>query len=447
MTITLIRGDCTVELANLPADSFDSCVCDPPYHLTSVVKRFGGANAAPAQYGTDGAYTRASTGFMGKIWDGGDVAFRPETWAEVYRVLKPGAFLLAMAGTRTYHRMTCAIEDAGFEIRDSICWLYASGFPKSHDVSKGIDRAAGQRGGNVPSGAAVRRMIPGADQDRTGSWVKDNGRVFQPGEYAPATLEAAYWQGWGTALKPACELVAVSRKPLSEGTVANNMRWHGTGALNIDASRVGTDPKVDDPRLGGKGTWATDKMAKNAFGEFVGTEVGSSTLGRWPSNVIHDGSDEVLAAFAVSGTRTSGKPGSSIRNSEGFSGIGGSGLKQAIPLTGFGDSGSAARFYYSAKATKGDRAGSSHPTVKPVALIRYLVRLVTQPGGNVLDPFAGSGTTAAAAQAEGMDATLIEMEGEYEDDIRLRLGRGSLTGVVRRNEQARKRLEAALGRG
>src|SRR5512139_2648762 len=143
MTIRVLGGDCLEILPTLDENSIDACVTDPPYHLTSIVKRFGGNNSAPAQFGTDGAYARASAGFMGKQWDGGDIAFRPETWAAVYRVLKPGAHLLAFGGTRTYHRMACAIEDAGWEIRDCLVWGYASGFPKSLDVSKAIDKAGG----------------------------------------------------------------------------------------------------------------------------------------------------------------------------------------------------------------------------------------------------------------------------------------------------------------
>lgn len=442
MTISLIRGDCTVELWTLPADSFDSCVCDPPYHLTSVVERFGSPTAAPAQFGQDGAYSRASVGFMGKVWDGGDVAFRPETWAAVYRVLKPGAFLLAMAGTRTYHRMTCAIEDAGFEVRDAILWLYGSGFPKSHDVSKAIDKAAG-----------VMRKVVGATGHCVGPSQKAGYRdtsTFRESEdnpgnllTAPGTLEAIQWKGWGTALKPAVEMIAMARKPLSESTVARNMRWHGTGALNIDASRVELN---GDYKSKPNGRPSLTGLSDNYDSVLANT---ADIVGRWPANVIHDGSDEVLEAFAVSGTRTSGKAsfeGHSRKQSlNAEMNVYEGGLRvNADAGRLYGDAGSAARFYYAAKANKGDRAGSRHPTVKPVALIRHLVRLVTQPGGSVLDPFAGSGTTAAAAQAEGMDATLIEREAEYEDDIRLRLGWGSLTGVMRRNEYARKRLEAAL---
>jgi DNA modification methylase len=442
--ITLIRGDCTIELGLLAADSFDSCVCDPPYHLTSVVKRFGSPTAAPAQFGTNGAYSRASVGFMGKLWDGGNVAFRPETWAEVYRVLKPGAFLFAMAGTRTYHRMTCAIEDAGFEIRDAVLWLYGSGMPKSHDVSKGIDKKAG----------AVRQVVgPGQYAARKPNWTW-TGDVYgeEPAhglgtlQTIPSTAEAIQWSGWGTALKPAAEMVAVARKPLSEGTVANNMRWHGTGALNLDACRVGYDPEDMANRAARTGSNAGKQYGSDAVVKLSGGELAPVNItGRWPANVIHDGSDEVMEAFAVSGVKTSGQlhPWHNAKASDNIA-MAGRNYEGRIKSSFGGDTGSAARFFYVAKANKTDRAGSRHPTVKPVSLIRYLVRLTTQPGGAVLDPFAGSGTTAAAALAEGMDATLIEMEAEYEDDIRLRLGWGSLTGVVRRNAYARKRLDAAL---
>ncbi len=229
--VELHCGDCLEILPTLAENSIDACVTDPPYHLTSIVKRFGTDNAAPAQFGKDGAYARAAAGFMGRKWDGGDVAFRVETWREVYRVLKPGAHLIAFGGTRTFHRMACAIEDAGFEIRDQIQWLYGSGFPKSHDVSKGIDRAAG----------AEREVLGIAG--KSGSERSCMAGDFAGGEYlatAAATTAARQWEGWGTALKPACEPIVLARKPLSESTVAANVLKWGTGALNIDGCRVAT---------------------------------------------------------------------------------------------------------------------------------------------------------------------------------------------------------------
>ena len=213
--IELHCGDCLAVLPTLAENSVDSCVTDPPYHLTSIVNRFGADNAAACKVGKTGAYARASAGFMGKKWDGGDIAFRVETWREVFRVLKPGAHLVAFSGTRTYHRMACAIEDAGFEIRDQIQWLYGSGFPKSHDVSKGIDRAAGaDRDPDNYSGPNGLNSVYGTNMG--------GGVTLERGSPATAAAAAA-WEGWGTALKPASEPIVLARKPLSESTVAANV--------------------------------------------------------------------------------------------------------------------------------------------------------------------------------------------------------------------------------
>ena len=355
----ILHGDSLVILPTLPDNSIDSCVTDPPYHLTSVVKRFGKADSAPAQFGTDGAFARASRGFMGKEWDGGDIAFRPEIWAEVLRVLKPGGHLLAFGGTRTYHRMACAIEDAGFEIRDMTGWLYGSGFPKSHN---------------------------------------------QHGD----------WEGWGTALKPAQEPICVARKPLI-GTVAENLAAWGTGALNIDACRVETGERIVATR-----NVALGSSSGGVYGPAVVSGVyQQKDGGRWPANVIHDGSDEVLGAFPAAPGQiadASTKPGSKTQHVFGAMACEGEASAERRA-----DSGSAARFFYCAKAGKGDRAGSKHPTVKPIKLMRYLCRLVTPPGGTVLDPFAGSGTTLQAAIEEGFSAIGIEREAEYLADINRRL--------------------------
>jgi site-specific DNA-methyltransferase (adenine-specific) len=219
---------------------FDSCCTDPPYHLTSIVKRFGGKNAAEAKVGATGAYARASRGFMGKEWDGGDIAFRPETWQLVYDVLKPGAHIIAFSGTRTYHRMACAIEDAGFEIRDQLQWLYGSGFPKSYNFSKGIDNAAGAKRTEIIlsyKAQGTARTLTGGNYGGGGKNTVERDEIVK---MAAVTPEAKQWDGWGTALKPACEPICLARKPLSEKTIAANVLKHGTGALNIDATRVGT---------------------------------------------------------------------------------------------------------------------------------------------------------------------------------------------------------------
>ena len=599
--VKLVCSDCLSAMREMPDNSVDSIVTDPPYGLS----------------------------FMGKKWDydvpGEDI------WRECLRVLKPGGHLLAFAGTRTQHRMAVRIEDAGFEIRDMIAWVYGSGFPKSLDVSKAIDKAAG----------AEREVVGPNKFAALNGKANANcyGKASRPEESAPATDAARQWQGWGTALKPAMEPITVARKPLvgtvidvrgvveaslreagvrekilwkqsnargaerqsetpisspinpprteeasagpadvvgmlstgettpidsespfgsgtpltpedrastvasmtagsepksskpteesacaaarpkmtsspsttstgeeqgtekrptekstprSDGedsqqdtesfagiatgltgsmervlikkrnglfiwpenlpiksggqklTVAENVLAHGTGALNIDGCRVAVDPNIDDPRLGGNGTWSSDKMAKNVYeGGYAGERIGSSPLGRWPANLIHDGSEEVVELFPVT---TSGKPCGLKSAKTGFT----SGSKQGIPVTGFGDTGSAARFFYCAKASKRDRDEgmygfdaknnmrvngpreseeekhatkrfNHHPTVKPTALMRYLCRLVTPPGGTVLDPFMGSGSTGKAAMLEGFKFIGIEREAEYAEIAKARI--------------------------
>lgn len=428
------HGDCLEVMARLADEGVqvDAVVTDPPYHLTSNFKRYSSPTAKPIQSnGATGVYGRAATGFMGKQWDGGDIAIDPETWARVFALLKPGGHLLAFGGSRTYHRMACAIEDAGFEIRDQIMWLYGSGFPKSHDVSKTIDRAAGAEREVVSEGKAVRRMIPGADQNATGSWIKDNGRVFVPTETAPATDAAREWEGWGTALKPAHEPICMARKPLV-GTVAANVLEHGTGAINVDGCRVGTGDTIEQsgevedlPRAAIHVGY--DRPNKTMFRTGKPVERGgpANPTGRWPANVCHDGSDEVEAAFAQfgdakgqAGAVTGDEPSAKTNNVYGQF----DGRPATQPR---GDTGSASRFFYCSKTPGKWRTGSKHPTVKPVELMRWLVRMVTPKGGVVLDPFAGTGTTGEAARMEGMDAILIEREAEYVADIHKRMGRAS----------------------
>ena len=357
--VILRAGDCVEVLATLPECSVDSVVCDPPYHLTSIVKRFGAENASPAKVGKTGAFARASAGFMGKRWDGGDVAFQVETWAQVLRVLKPGDHLIAFSGTRTYHRMVSAIDDAGFEIRDQIGWAYGSGFPKSHNAG----------------------------------------------------------DGWGTALKPAWEPVVLARKPLA-GTVAETVCQYGTGAINIDGCRVEASgrPAREVAALREDVIYGGNALMGRVDGSLQSSKaVGSTDLGRWPANLIHDGSEEVLAAFPADCPS-----GGHISHRSAPKSYGGLGCP-AEERVGFPDSGSAARFFYTAKADAEDRLGSKHPTVKPLDLMQWLVRLVTPKGGVVLDPFAGTGTTGEAAWREGMRAILIEREPEYQADIARRM--------------------------
>lgn len=454
--ITLKGGDCLEVLKSLPDCSIDSCVTDPPYHLTSIVKRFGGTNASPAKFGTDGAYARASKGFMSKTWDGGDIAFRVELWSEVWRVLKPGGWLAAFSATRTYHRMAVAIEDSGFEIRDDILnmvsmdsvasrfvdslseaqaeaffklmeesqfggmtgWCYGSGFPKSHDVAKSIDKSAGHWRGKAGAITIESQVAKGTEYERT-----DKGD--------PITDAARQWQGWGTALKPAWEPICLARKPLT-GTVAANVLAYGTGALNIDGCRIdGEDKTSPKTRAYSKGQFGGTE-GKGVEGMVV-TEVVHKD-GRWPANIVHDGSDEVLAGFPETTPSTKG-----VRDPNGSMGYhgGASGLPGVV--SGHSDSGSAARFFYTAKADKLDRIGSKHPTVKPVDLMQWLCRLVTPPGGVVLDPFAGSGSTGEAAWREGFRCVLIEREEEYQADIAARLelaDKGPATRKARAIKQA-----------
>jgi site-specific DNA-methyltransferase (adenine-specific) len=308
-----------------------------------------------------------------------------------------------------------AIEDAGFEIRDQLAWAYGSGFPKSHDVSKAIDKAAGATREKIPIGDPVKRMIPGADQNCNGSWIKDDGRTYQPGVEIPATDAAREWQGWGTALKPAWEPIVLARKPLI-GTVAANVLEFGTGALNIDACRVPTNDMLTGS--GGAPLKFKGDNARPFHAGNVARGVRQSPLGRFPANLLHDGSEEVVSAFPaeagafapVRGT----EPSASAKNTYGQ-------YKRTTQTYHHGDFGGAARFFYCAKADEQDRLLSKHPTVKPINLMAWMCRLVTPPGGIVLDPFAGSGTTAMACMREGFRSVLIEREVSFVKDIRRRI--------------------------
>jgi len=384
--VELRAGDCLDVLAGFDPDVFDACVTDPPYHLASIVQRFGADNAAPAKSnGATGVYARASAGFMGQRWDGGDIAFQVETWAAVSRVLKPGAFVLAFGATRNFGFMQVAMAQAGFEIRDTVAWLYGSGFPKSYDVAQCIEK-------KLTTGRARRpdRDLGGLSRHRFSGTMGEQRQIFSDtgGKLELTADEAREWDGWGTALKPAMELIVLARKPLGEPTVAANVLKWGTGAINIDGCRVPTD---DD------------------------------SLGRWPANVIHDGSAEVVAAFPESQSASVHNRGLNIGMQGGKFAAGERG-PWVDNIAGHNDGGgSAARFFYSAKADGDDRLGSRHPTVKPLDLMQYLVRLVTPKGGTVLDPFAGTGTTGEAAYREGMAAVLIEREERYCADIRRRM--------------------------
>jgi len=352
MSVQLYLGDCLEVMRSMPENSVDTCITDPPYHLTSIVKRFGSETAAPAQYGTDGAFARASKGFMGKTWDGGNVAADPATWAAVYRVLKPGAMLLAFGGTRTYHRMVCAIEDAGFEIRDTIAWVYGSGFPKSYDISKGIE-AQMKTGRSSPKG---QRMVAMGDEYEqtplagtpnygvTGNFTnKDTGSK----PMAITTPEAQLWHGWGTALKPAFEPIVVAMKPV-DGTFVNNALTWGVAGLWIDGGRVKTDEAA---------YFVTDKEPTNADGQVYGwakyealhKRGGGNSQGRFPANFIHDGSDEVVELFPQTGGGSYSAPKARKRNNGLGLGTEDERYGSSEAPDNYGDSGSAARFFMSCK--------------------------------------------------------------------------------------------------
>jgi site-specific DNA-methyltransferase (adenine-specific) len=402
----LLLGDCRDVLRTLADNSIDSIVTDPPYEL----------------------------GFMGKSWDASGVAYDVTVWQECLRVLKPGGHLLAFGGSRTYHRMACAIEDAGFQIRDQIMWVYGSGFPKSLNISKAIDKAAG----------AEREVVSTYETDN----IRNAGLMDRKGSMtvevtAPATDEAKEWDGWGTALKPAHEPIVVARKAV-DGTIAQNVMTWGTGGINIDGCRVATDDKWEAT---GKQSAPSQTLQGGVDGSLNVSIPSTHLLGRFPANFIHDGSDEVLELFPDSkGGAYPAKRGQAVNTA--FA----SGQETEGGFRAMGDSGSAARFFYCAKASKKDRNegldefdigqakgggggigdylddvnsasgkyGSEkapqrnhHPTVKPTDLMRYLCRLITPPNGTVLDPFTGSGSTGKAAVLEGFNFIGIEQSAEY----------------------------------
>lgn len=405
----LYCGDCLDVLKQMPDCSVDSIVTDPPYEL----------------------------GFMGKHWDNTGIAYSVEMWTECLRVLKPGGHLLSFGGSRTYHRMACAIEDAGFEIRDMVEWVYGSGFPKSLNIGKAIDKMQGAVGNTVN-----QKLYPDI---RSNNYSNSQGKtIICGGDY----LANNVWGGWGTALKPAHEPVCLARKPLSENTVAENVLKHHTGALNIDGCRI---PVKGEhlPTGSAKRVFRNNSFNdRKEYGDNKTTDVN----GRFPANLIHDGSDEVAECFPDSkssifkSASTTGKRDNTYNQAE-FDYSGG----------GYVDSGSASRFFYCAKSSKGERdaglegfqviskgmmdddnyqwrddvpngrstnkpmARNYHPTVKPISLMRYLCRLITPPDGTVLDPFMGSGTTGCACALEGFRFIGIERESEYAEISKARI--------------------------
>ena len=407
MTYIVHSGNNLDILPTLPDNSVDSIVTDPPYEL----------------------------GFMGKKWDNSGIAYSVELWKECLRVLKPGGHLLSFGGTRTWHRVAVAIEDSGFEVRDSIAWMYGSGFPKSLDVSKAIDKAAG----------AERKVIGYNEKvnvysERHAFGESQVGESYAKSPITAATTpEAEQWEGWGTALKPAFEPIVVARKPLI-GTVAKNVLEHGTGGLNIDGSRIGSEGATKRDGLG-------ERPDGNDAGFRVGHKIEQLNTGRWPANVILDPYTAELLD-EQSGIRQAGAfPKKADRTTNQIFKYGLEERDERVNL----DSGGASRFFYVAKASKRDRnegleeledyesahaklginsdagleargrnpenqprtAKNFHPTVKPTTLMRYLVKLVTPPNGTVLDPFTGSGSTGKAAILEGFDFIGIELTEEY----------------------------------
>ncbi|MGV1944884.1 MULTISPECIES: DNA methyltransferase [unclassified Agrobacterium] len=406
-TITLHPGDNRLTLRRLIDEGVrvHSVVTDPPYGLVSIQKRFGkqGSKAARTEK-NDGSFNRLSKGFMGKIWDGTGIERDPEFWKLIYDILLPGGYVFAFSGSRTGHWQACAMELAGFIMHPMHGWCFGSGFPKAHAADKAIDKALGDFGGTID------------------------------GQYFPVSDEAVEWEGWayGTqAQKPALEPIYLGQKPFDCKTGAANLLKHGVGAVNIDGCRVPSEPRTYDLKGGenlnklsreGSGD-ADEARGLGAYG--VGAKqvsIGQVTVeGRHPANLILDGSPEVVAMFPakagaaapVKGTEPSGVTKEIYGKFNG-----------RTPGTFFNDEGSAARFFhqfgpdadpliYHGKAGKADRAGGNHPTVKPIALMQYLIRHITPPGGTVLDPFAGSGTTGEAAKREGMNCILMEAEPEY----------------------------------
>ena len=349
----LLNGDCIEEMQKLIDDGkqVDSVVTDPPYHLTSIVERYGKEGSAPAK-DRDGLYQRQATGFMGKEWDGGDIAFRKETWELAYKLLKPGGHLLAFSASRNYHRMAVAIEDAGFEIRDQIMWLYGSGFPKSLNLG----------------------------------------------------------DGWGTALKPAHEPIVMAKKRL-EGTNKQNKDKYGTGGINIDECRIegevkrpDTNPDFRDVAKKAMAQGGQDKLNFNQITGAERKEIEENNFGRYPANVMHGGLQEEWAKYfyCPKTSKTEREVGLDDFETKKM------GMSRGAQSKGEG--------YDKAQSIGLNRViekKNTHPTVKPVELMRYLCRLVTPKGGVVLDPFMGSGSTGMAAKDEGFDFIGIEKDEEY----------------------------------
>jgi site-specific DNA-methyltransferase (adenine-specific) len=395
--LKLLNGDNIELLKTLPENSIDSVVTDPPYGLS----------------------------FMNKKWD--HQVPSVEFWKEVYRVLKPGGHVLSFGGTRTYHRMTVNIEDAGFEIRDQIMWLYGSGFPKSHNIGKSVDKIKGNKREVIGERSGA---MNNSETSEAASFVKD-GVGFKT--HFTETKGTSEWEGWGTALKPANEPICVARKPLSEKTIADNVLKWGTGGINIDGCRVGSD-SIKTTTNKGPGD-------NGIYGNYNGMESDSDEReGRFPANIILDEEagqvlDEQSGISKSSSNKWEGENNAEVYGK----------YQKGIRQSTFSDKGGASRFFYQAKVSKKERnmgldafeeketkvtnfhdferldgtykstpvQKNTHPTVKPVALMAYLCRLVTPPNGICLDPFMGSGSTGIAARLEGFRFCGMEMDDDY----------------------------------
>jgi site-specific DNA-methyltransferase (adenine-specific) len=469
----LLLGDCREVLKTLPANSVDAIVTDPPYGLEFMGKEWDAPWKSkdvrqpddPTFTKTDNAYGRSKVRYaMGSSYGSGNeamVGFQEwyyEIAKEMLRVLKPGGHVLSFGGSRTYHRMACAIEDAGFEVRDQMMWVYGSGFPKSHNISKALDKSAGIEREDKFEGAFKRFAGPTGNKkcDKCGKWLVSGSPCQCPRpQDEPNCPAAKQWEGWGTALKPAHEPIVLARKPL-EGTVVDNIRKWGVGGLNIDGCRVQNNGEQfkNLPNWGGGKQFNKDGLSfseqdhDHKDGGNAESVEKLKTLGRFPANLIHDGSQGVLDLFPR-------EAGAAAPVKAGYSGDAKNGIYHDYAQRGdngatfYSDKGSAARFFYCAKASKSDREEgcgdlptqekpahmrtangqgeesmesgnwpttqrkNTHPTVKPTELMRYLVRLITPPNGVVLDPFNGSGSTGKAAMLEGCRYIGIEMNPEY----------------------------------
>jgi DNA modification methylase len=404
----IINGNNIEELKKFDDNYFDSIVTDPPYEI----------------------------GFMGKGWDASGIANNPEMWAECLRVLKPGGYLLSFSATRTYHRMAVAIEDSGFEIRDMIEWVYGSGFPKSLNIGKAVDKLQGNE--REVTGTTKANGMKAITKSRVEQGYRKNLTIANFRDERPTTKGTSEWEGWGTALKPAHEPICMARKPLAEKTVAENCLKYGTGGINIDESRVGTE-EIITHLVGGENlnkisrpNANDDDKAKSCGAYGIGakqkaTGETTTTTGRFPANLIHDNSEEVRECFPESKSSKfppTNKPIFDTSNGWNKNSIeGGTG-------GGYEDNGNASRFFksiiYQAKASKSERTSqgtiiNGHPTVKPIALMEYLIKMVTPTNGIVLDPFMGSGSTGVACVLNDFEFVGIDLDKDYCEIARARI--------------------------